>query len=244
MSASIIPCEVSKLVKSFGRNAVLRGLNLSLQAREITGLIGVNGAGKTTLFRILCGLDGADGGAVYFGDQGVAADEGVRARLSFVAHAPQLYPLLTARENLELFARLRAAEGASTLDAGEALTEVGLGAAMDRPVRTFSRGMAQRVVLARAFAAQPELLILDEPFTALDAAGRAVVVRLLHRMRDDGTSVLLSSHDLDALCEVASRVVHLSGGVLRETVSRDAGEDVDSFRRRVVAVRDGTAPSP
>ena len=63
MSASIIPCEVSKLVKSFGRNAVLRGLSLSLQAREITGLIGVNGAGKTTLFRILCGLDGADGGA-------------------------------------------------------------------------------------------------------------------------------------------------------------------------------------
>ena len=82
------------------------------------------------------------------------------------------------------------------------------------------------------------------PHCKLDAAGRAVVVRLLHRMRDDGTSVLLSSHALDALCEVASRVVHLSGGVLRETVPRDVGEDVDSFRRRVVAVRDGTAPSP
>lgn len=237
MSASIIPCELHDIHKSFGRTPVLRGVNLCLQAGEITGLIGVNGAGKTTLFRILGGLEEADRGTLMFGGEACGVTEAVRARVAFVAHAPQLYPKLTARENLELFARLRAASGNPTMPAVEALTLVGLASAIDRPAQALSRGMAQRVVLARAVAARPALMILDEPFTALDVEGRETASAVLAQVRAEGTSVLLSSHDLEGLADVADRVVHLRAGCLRGEVARTSGEAQDSFRRRVSGLR-------
>ncbi len=230
-SPSLLPARLAGIHKRFGRNVVLRGVELSVGRGEIVGLMGANGSGKTTLFTILVGLEQPDDGAREFAGEVVEdVDVALRCRLAYVAHASQLYPLLTARENLELFADLRRAAGAESLPAAEVLERIGLAEAIDRPVRTFSRGMVQRVVLARALAASPELLVLDEPFTALDPGGRDELASLLRAERDRGVGILLSSHDLDTLASVADRVLLLADGVIADEVRADAVADAPAMR--------------
>jgi heme ABC exporter ATP-binding subunit CcmA len=194
--APITPIVLRSISQRFGRKVVLRGVDLELRAGSITGLVGANGAGKTTLFLILAGLLQPDGGERRFGGREVGdVDLELRARLAFVAHAPQLYPGLSARANLELFAELRRAAGLSSRPADDVLRGLGLPAeALDRPVSTFSRGMAQRVALARAVAGDPELLLLDEPFTALDAQGIALMRGLFAQHLARGGAIVFTTH--------------------------------------------------
>jgi heme ABC exporter ATP-binding subunit CcmA len=234
MSGPITPVQLRGITRRFGRNLVLREVDVELKAGEIVGLMGANGSGKTTLFEIIAGLLAPDGGERRFGDRAPESDElELRARLAYVAHATQLYPLLTGRENLELFAGLRGAIGASSRPAAEILERLGLADAIDRPVSTYSRGMAQRVVLARAMAGRPELMLLDEPFTALDRHGRGQLATLLREERDRGAAILLSSHDVDSVVDIADRVLLLEDGVIRRTVERTETEE---FRRQVAAL--------
>lgn len=234
MSRSITPVELRGITRRFGRNLVLRDVDLELKSGEIVGLMGANGSGKTTLFSIIAGLLAPDAGDRFFGGRAPEADElELRSRLAYVAHATQLYPLLTARENLELFAGLRRAMGAASRPAAEILERLGLADALDRPVSTYSRGMAQRVVLARAVAANPDLMLLDEPFTALDRHGRAQLVAVLREERERGAAILLSSHDVDSVVDIADRVLLLEDGVIARTEERGGAED---FRTRVSAL--------
>ena len=239
MSARITPLELKGITRRFGRNVVLRDIDLELEEGELVGLMGANGSGKTTLFSIIAGLLPPDAGEQRFAGRSVLSVETeVRARLAYVAHAPQLYPLLTARENLELFERLRGAAGEQSQSAVELLGRLGLGDVVDQPVATFSRGMAQRVVLARALAGNPDVLLLDEPFTALDRAGRAVLAGLLAAERDRGAAILLSSHDVDSLVDVADRVLLLENGVIARSISRatDAPQ-LEDFRAGVASLQ-------
>jgi len=240
-AASILPARLSGISCRFGRKAVLRGVELELRGGELVGLLGQNGAGKTTLFSILVGLLQPDAGAREFGGQVVADVEvEVRARFAWLAHDPQLYPLLSARENVELYVDLVGEQGRA--GHGEApdplavLTRLGLGEVVERPVGTFSRGMAQRVALARALVLEPELMILDEPFTALDRQGRALLAELLRAEVARGACVLLSSHDLDVVADVVDRAVLLQGGVIADEVARRAGESSPEFRVRIAAM--------
>jgi ABC-type multidrug transport system ATPase subunit len=232
-AASITPIALRGISQRFGRKVVLRGVDLELEAGSITGLVGANGAGKTTLFLILAGLLQPDSGERRFAGREVRdIDLDLRARLAYVAHAPQLYPGLSARANLELFADLRRAAGLSSRTAEVVLRELGLPAeAVDRPVSTFSRGMAQRVALARAVAGDPELLLLDEPFTALDVRGRAQLAGALAAERDRGAAILLSSHDHATLLRVCDRLVLLEAGAIVREVRRDPAHPADFAAR-------------
>jgi ABC-type multidrug transport system ATPase subunit len=229
VGASILPVALRGVTFRYGRNPVLTGVDLDIAAGEWVGLVGRNGAGKTTLFSILVGTLQPDAGERSFGGasvEGVA--ERVRARFGVVGHRPQLYPGLSARENLRLFARLHALAGGRADDsAGEAwLDRLGLARAVwDRPVRTFSRGMAQRVALARALASDPDLLVLDEPFTALDGEGRVAVGEALEAARREGAAVFVSTHDVEALVRHAGRALHLDRGRIATNASREADDE-------------------
>jgi len=236
VSATILPVELRGITCRFGRKAVLRGVDLEVGSGEIVGLLGQNGAGKTTLFSILVGLRQPDDGVRRFaGREHVEVDLEIRARLAWLAHSPQIYPLLSARENVELFLELAGdLRPTGARDPVATLEQLGLGEVIDRPVGTFSRGMAQRVALARALALGPELLILDEPFTALDRAGRALLAELLRAEARAGSAVLLSSHDLDVVAQVVDRALLLDGGVIRGEATRQAADEDEAFRRRIV----------
>ena len=221
------------VAKHFGRLAVLRAVDLEVHRGSIVGLIGANGAGKTTLLSIVAGLLPATAGErrfAEFDDDSIGPQE--RARMALVTHTAQVYGRLTARENLELFADLRRSAGATALDAVPLLDRLGLAHAIDRQAGTFSRGMLQRLALARALVGRPDLLLLDEPFTALDREGRSLLAKVLLEERDRGAAILLSSHDFDAILSVCDRVVLLEHGTIAGRAER-AEEDPDAYRRAV-----------
>jgi ABC-2 type transport system ATP-binding protein len=190
------------LTKAFGEVVALDGVDLEVGEGRVHGLVGPNGAGKTTLLGLLLGLARADGGELEIRASPVAG---------FV-DGPGLYPALTARQNLAALARLRG-DGADGI--GDVLEQVGLTDVADDRVRGFSLGMRQRLGLAAALLTEPRLLVLDEPANGLDPAGTRQVHRVLTRLAEQGTTVVLSSHrmdDLAALCRdvtilVAGRVV-------------------------------------
>jgi ABC-type multidrug transport system ATPase subunit len=233
---AITPLELRAIGKRFGRLAVLRGVDLEVRAGEVVGLVGANGAGKTTLLSIVAGLEQPTEGECRFGSAVLdSARQGLsqRARLALVSHTAQVYPRLTARENLALFAALRQAAGFDAADPDPLLERLGLGDARNRLAGTFSRGMLQRLALARALLGFPELLLLDEPFTALDRPGRALLSRVILEERDRGAAVLLSSHDFDAIGATTDRVVLLEGGRLVGIAERSKTDDPDEYRTRV-----------
>jgi len=234
MPTLVTPLELCGIGKRFGRLSVLRGVELRVDAGEVVGLIGANGSGKTTLLNIAVGLlSPSEGERRLGGDPAPEVGLEQRARIAFVTHTTQLYPRLSARENMVLFAELRAAAGAEVAPIDPLLERLGLLHAADRMVGTFSRGMMQRLALARALAGRPQLLLLDEPFTALDRPGRERLAEVLVQERAAGLAVLLSSHDYDAVVAVTDRVVLLEDGRLRGEVRRGKGADATGYRDRV-----------
>ncbi len=238
---AVTPLQLRAIGKRFGRLAVLRNVDLTVASGEIVGLIGANGSGKTTLLSIAMGLLPMSDGERWLGGRQVD-DISIeqRAAMAFVTHTTQLYARLTARENMELWLSLRQAADASVGEIEPVLRRLGLGDAIDRTVGTFSRGMMQRLCLARALAGRPELLLLDEPFTSLDPPGRKRLAEVLREEADRGLAVLLSSHDYDAIISVTDRVVLLSGGRLVGEVVRADERGAEGFRDAVLALGRGS----
>jgi heme exporter protein A len=223
------------VTRRFGRRVAVDGVEFSLAAGECLALFGPNGAGKTTLLRVLGGLLKPDGGEVTL--SGLAVTENMsRARIGIISHRTMLYPALTALENVEFTARLYGV-GDPREAARMALQRVGL-EQVNGPVRMLSRGMQQRVSIARAIVNSPVLLLADEPYTGLDEAGAQALTAVLSKLKNDGAALVLVTHQLNEGLEIADNVaVMVSGAFARYESSHgvDRAEYASQYRDMVTA---------
>jgi len=198
------------LSKRFGPTQALAGVDLAVPAGAVLAVLGPNGAGKTTLLRLVAGLARPSAGRLAVAGER-AGRPAARARVGLVGHQTFLYPELTARENLLFAARLHRVPRALGR-AADLLREEGLAALADRPAGTLSRGTAQRLAIARALVHDPLALLLDEPFTGLDAASADRLAARIAAARDAGRAVLLSTHDVARASALADTALVLSRG--------------------------------
>jgi heme exporter protein A len=206
--------EVRKLVKRFGLKPVLRGLDFQVQEGEFVALLGPNGAGKTTFLRILASLSRPTLGEVSIAGYRLPAQAAaVRQRLGVVSHLPLLYGDLTAEENLRFYGKMY---GVSNLGGrvGEVLEMIGLTHRRRDLVRTFSRGMQQRLAIGRAVLHDPDVMLFDEPHTGLDQDASRMLDSVLREVAASGRTVVMTSHDLARAADLASRFDVISKGII------------------------------
>jgi heme exporter protein A len=211
---------VRKLVKRFGLKPVLRGMDFSVESGEFVALLGPNGAGKTTFLRILASLSRPTMGSVNIAGYSLPNQAAaVRRRLGVVSHLPLLYGDLTAEENLRFYARMYNVAHAEKR-ISEVLEMVGLVSRRRDLVRTFSRGMQQRLAIGRAVLHDPEVMLFDEPHTGLDQDACQMLDTVLREVAARGRTVVMTSHDLARVADLASRFDVLSRGVIAASVQR------------------------
>ncbi|MFW6125685.1 MAG: ABC transporter ATP-binding protein [Chloroflexota bacterium] len=216
--------------KTLGNREVLKGISFTVEKGDIFGFLGPNGAGKTTTIRILLGLLQADSGRLAIMGQDVSGSD-IRRKIGFALDPDGLYDNMTAEENLEFYARIYALSGAGQRIA-ELLGAVGLSDRARDRVGTYSKGMRQRLALARAMTHDPEVLVLDEPTAGVDPSGqievRQIMLDVSHR-RDK--TVFLSSHNLDEVQRICNRIALIDRGEIKlygetETLRRGPGGGV------------------
>ncbi|TMB82147.1 MAG: heme ABC exporter ATP-binding protein CcmA [Chloroflexi bacterium] len=213
-----------ELARLFGGNPALAGVTLTIPAGRCVQVVGPNGAGKTTLLRILAtAIRPSFGSAAVDGLDVATHPELVRSRIAYLSHATGLYDDLTARENLEFAATMLGLDrGSSHERIRDALDEIGLNEMATLRVRGFSAGMRRRLALGRVLLARPSLVLLDEPFAALDADGIQRMEHLLDRWHRSGVTTLVASHATEHIAARADATVELEGG----GVARVTGEGV------------------
>jgi len=206
--------NLSHVSKELGKRQILKDVTLAIKRGDIFGYLGPNGAGKTTTIRIILGLVRANSGTVSVLGQDVHVDK-TRRKIGFVLEADGLYDNMTAADNLKYYAQLYdVPQPASKVS--EVLKLVGLTDRAGDKVATYSKGMRQRLALARAMAPAPELLVLDEPTAGVDPTGqieiRQVMLDLIHKQ---GKTILLSSHNLDEVQRICDRIVLIHKGEIK-----------------------------
>ena len=219
--ASPAQIEVRQLVKRFGLKTILRGLDFRVESGEFVALLGPNGAGKTTFLRILASLSRPTMGEVQISGYRLPSQAAaVRRNLGVVSHLPLLYGDLTAEENLKFYGRMY---GIPDLNKRvmEVLELVGLKARRRDLVRTYSRGMQQRLAIGRAILHDPEVVLFDEPHTGLDQDACVMLDNVLREVAALGRTVVMTSHDLARTADLASRFDILSRGVIVDSVRHE-----------------------
>jgi len=205
---------VTGLTKTFGNLYALRNLSFSLNKGEFLTIFGPNGAGKTTLIRILSTITKASSGEIKISDLSFEDDsEEIRRQIGVIAHQTFLYENLTAEENLRFYGKLYDVVNL-TQKIEAILSQVGLELRKKDFVRTFSRGMQQRLAIARAMLHEPSILLLDEPYTGLDQHASGMLTNWLNRLRSSEQTILMVTHDLEQGMELADRIAILVNGQL------------------------------
>ena len=233
--------RIDQVYRRFGRKRVLRGVSLDVEAGHVTALLGANGAGKTTLMRIVSGLSTPDRGAVTLGGATARnAGHELRRYIGLVSHPPLLYDNLTGYENLAFFGKLYDLQNADErIEA--VLQAVDLWPRRRDTVRTYSRGMIQRLAIARAILHDPPILLLDEPDTGLDQTSAETLHGLIRRLGASNRAILLSTHNLDRALTWADSVSILVGGKIvftAPTASMTGAELREQYTRASQAAGD------
>jgi heme exporter protein A len=209
MTAPVV--QAASLRKNFGRRSAVAGVDFELVAGDCLAVFGPNGAGKTTLLRLVAGLLRPTAGSARVAGVEVRGDRNARAAVGIISHHSMLYAPLTVRENVEFSARLY-----GVADAGAACTRaletMGVLDRADAPVRTLSRGLQQRVSIARAMVHEPSVLLLDEPYSGLDEAGSAVLTQLLTTLRARGATLVVVTHNVAEGLAVATHAAIMTDG--------------------------------
>jgi heme exporter protein A len=217
------------LTRSFGARAAVADVGIRLDARDCLALFGPNGAGKTTLLRLVAGLLRPTTGTVQVHGVDMRRDPRARGRVGLISHQSMLYPALTVLENVVFAARLygvRDADHAARL----ALDAMQVGDRASALVRTLSRGLQQRVSVARATVHAPDVVLLDEPYTGLDAVGAEALTGMLRAMRDAGATLVLVTHNVEEGLALATQAaVMRSGRIVRLESRPAAGFDTARF---------------
>jgi heme ABC exporter ATP-binding subunit CcmA len=213
--------EARSVVRVFGARRAVDGVSLAVRAGECLALFGPNGAGKTTLLRLLGGLLKPTSGTARISGEKVPGSPEVRRRIGVISHRTLLYDALTPRENVEFFARLH-----DVADAREATTRslerMRIADYADTPVRALSRGMKQRVSIARATVHDPSVVLADEPFAGLDVSGATALTTLLAELRKSGAALVLVTHNIDEGLSLATHAAIMHQGQLLLTYVADS----------------------
>ncbi|MFL5479939.1 MAG: heme ABC exporter ATP-binding protein CcmA [Gemmatimonadaceae bacterium] len=203
--------EVAELTREFGRRRAVVGVSFALSAGECLALFGPNGAGKTTLLRVLAGLLRPTSGDARISGIPLPGGPPARARVGLISHRNMLYEALSARENVAFAARLY---GVSDADerVEASLQRMSMLERADAPVRSLSRGMQQRVSIARAMVHSPQLVLADEPYSGLDESGARALTTLLRELRSSGTAVIVVTHNLSEGLSLATHAAMMQRG--------------------------------
>lgn len=212
--------QLSQVTKTFGPVKAVSDVDLEICVGDFLAIFGPNGAGKTTLLKVIAGLTQPTSGTVQFALQNYKIG---REKVGYVSHQSFLYNELTGTENLMFYGHLYGVSD-TTERANTMLDKMGLRDACSQRVRGYSRGMKQRLTLARALLNEPELLLLDEPYTGLDHHGSQLFTEVLHGLKEEGRTILLITHNLRAGLELCSRVVIQNRG---EIVFQGLRQQVD-----------------
>jgi ABC-2 type transport system ATP-binding protein len=234
--------QVDNLTKSFKDNHVLQGINLKVRRGTMLALLGPNGAGKTTTVKILSTLLKADGGTITIEGYDVRNDaDKVRTVIGLTGQSAAVDELLTGRENLVMMGRLyRLTPASAKARAQELLEEFDLLKASERPVKTYSGGMRRRLDLAVSLIATPPIIFLDEPTTGLDPRSRLAMWGIINRLKDKGTTILLTTQYLEEADQLADRIVVIDGGkVIAEGTASELKGKVG--KDRLVLIFEGMA---
>lgn len=231
-----INVQLDAVVKRYGARTATDQVSLTLREGETIALVGHNGAGKTTLIKLMLGLIRPDAGTIsVLGSDPARGDADVRRRLGYLPENVAFNPALTGRETLFFYARLKG----ESVAVHDLLERVGLGEAGKRRVGTYSKGMRQRLGLAQALLGKPRLLLLDEPTTGLDPALRQHFYDIVRALRDEGCTVLISSHALAEMEGCADRVVIMGSGV---KIADGSIEELRGIASMPARIRLRTAP--
>jgi heme exporter protein A len=227
--------EAVRLTRAFGGRRAVHEVSFALDGAECLALFGPNGAGKTTLLRLLAGLLKPTSGTATINGQLLRGDASARAHVGFISHQSMLYAALTVRENIELAARLYQVSQPRAA-AEHALRGMRVLERANAPVRALSRGLQQRVSIARALVHRPRLLLLDEPYTGLDALGAAALTDTLGQLRAEGATLVLVTHNIAEGLAVATHAGVMRGGRLLRCDRRDEWDSAsyaDEYRELV-----------
>jgi heme exporter protein A len=211
MSDPVVRAE--RLTRTFGPRRAVGEVSLSLGAGDCLALFGPNGAGKTTLLRLLGGLLRPSAGTASINGVPLPGGPEVRAKVGVVSHHTMLYDALTALENVEFAARLYGVRH-PRVAAQQALLRMGASSYARQPVRALSRGMQQRVSIARTMVHSPSVILADEPFTGLDAAGASVLSAMFAELRDAGATLVIVTHNLDEALSLCTHAAIMRHGAL------------------------------